>query len=133
MGGGGGCCWGGGVRGSYLQDGVFGGRPGGDDLAVQPPAAVGVDHVSLDDQVLQHVLGHSPRCPAGGVRSGRRGPASGQQQGGEPESEEPSNASHFLGSLVVRVLPPPTPRHPPAHVHSLPVGVLEQDDPYLRI
>ena len=43
--------------GSYLYDGVFRGCPGRHDLAVQPPAAVGVDHVPLEDHVLQHVLG----------------------------------------------------------------------------
>lgn len=43
--------------GGYLDDGVLGRRPGRHDLAVQPPRAVGVDQVSLYDQVLQHVLG----------------------------------------------------------------------------
>ena len=45
------------LGGSYLRDGVFGRCPGRHDLAVQPPAAVGVDDVSLHDQVLQHILG----------------------------------------------------------------------------
>lgn len=40
-----------------LDDGVFGGSPRWHDLPMQPPAAVGVDQVSLDDQVLQHVFG----------------------------------------------------------------------------
>ena len=45
------------LGGSYLYDGVFRGCPGRHDLAVQPPAAIGVDHVPLHDQVLQHILG----------------------------------------------------------------------------
>lgn len=42
---------------SHLNDWVLGGSPGWHYFSVQPPAAVGVDEVSLYDQVLQHVLG----------------------------------------------------------------------------